>query len=171
MITEGCREMKKTSLLILLLAGLVISLSGCSFFNRGPDIQNWQPGSSPEGDKIVFSSKVGKKFELFTLDPDTGGKTQLTNNDFDDWGPDWGPKGERIVFVSRRDDNTDIYMIDVDTGDELRLTTDSNQDVNPKWSSADSVVFNSDRTGSWEIFEISVESNKVTQLTFASESS
>jgi len=153
---------------MLLLVGLVFGLSGCSLFNRGPDIQNWQPGVSPESQNIVFASKADGNFQLFLLNPETGEKTQLTNNDFDDWGADWGPDGKRIVYVSQRDDNTDIYMLDTESGDEVRLTTDPGQDVNPKWSGKDTVIFNSDRTDLWEIFELSVSDNSLNQLTSSS---
>ncbi len=163
--------MKRIFLLSLLLVGLVVSLSGCSLFNQGPEIQNWQPGVDPATGEVIFADKDGKDFELFVLDRETGEKTQITNNESDDWGPDWGPNGEQVVFVSQRDDNTDIYVLDPKSGDETRLTTDEGQDVNPKWSEDDKVIFNSDRTGSWEIFEVSADGGGLKQVTFSSEES
>ncbi|MBS3787132.1 PD40 domain-containing protein [Candidatus Bipolaricaulota bacterium] len=160
--------MKRIVLLGLLIGGLVFSLTGCSMFNQGPEIQNWQPSVSPSSDEIVFSSKEENGFELFLMDPDSGEKTRITNNDYDDWGPDWGPKGERLAFVSKRDDNTDIYLIDVDGGNETRLTTNESQDVNPRWAGESEIIFNSDRTGSWEIFTVDLSEAKPIQLTSSS---
>ena len=160
--------MKRLILLGLLIGGLVFSLSGCSLFNQGPEIQNWQPSVSPDSDKIVFSSKEGDDFELFLMDPDSGDRTRITDNKHDDWGPDWGPEGERLAFVSKRDDNTDIYVIDVDGGNETRLTQDKSQDVNPRWIGPSEVIFNSYRTGSWEIFTVKLPGNDLTQLTSSS---
>lgn len=160
--------MKRIVLLGLLIGGLVFSLSGCSMFNQGPEIQNWQPSVSPSSDEIVFSSKEGDDFELFLMDPDSGEKTRITDNDHDDWGPAWGPEGEKLTFVSQRDDNTDIYLIDVDGGNEARLTTNESQDVNPRWAGDSEIIFNSDRTGSWEIFTVDLSGEEINQLTSSS---
>ncbi len=157
--------MKRILLLGLLVGVLVFSLTGCSLFNQGPEIQNWQPSVAPSGEEIVFSSKDGDDFELFLLDPETGERTQITDNGSDDWGPDWGPEGERLVFVSQRNDNTDIYVIKVDGGDETRLTESDAQDVNPRWNGPSEVIFNSDRTGSWEVFTLSLPDKGLTQIT------
>ena len=161
--------MKRFVLLGLLIGGLVFSLSGCSLFNQGPEIQNWQPSVAPNSDEIVFSSKEGDDFELFLLDPNSGDKTRITDNKHDDWGPDWGPDGERLTFVSKRDDNTDIYVVDTDGGNETRLTTNKSQDVNPRWISDSEVIFNSDRTGAWEIFTVNLSGDELNQLTSSSE--
>jgi len=161
--------MKRLILLGLLVGGLIFSLTGCSMFNQGPKIQNWQPSVSPESDKVVFSSKEGDDFELFLLDPNSGDKTRITDNKHDDWGPDWGPDGERLTFVSKRDDNTDIYVVDIDGGNETRLTTNKSQDVNPRWISDSEVIFNSDRTGAWEIFTVNLSGDELNQLTSSSE--
>lgn len=160
--------MKRLALLGLLIGGLVFALSGCSMFNQGPEIQNWQPSVAPDSEMVVFSSKEGGDFELFLMDPGSGEKTQITDNEHDDWGPDWGPEGERLTFVSKRDDNTDIYVINVDGGNETRLTKNKSQDVNPRWTSGSEVIFNSDRTGAWEIFTVKLPGNELTQVTSSS---
>ncbi|MFW6190961.1 MAG: TolB family protein, partial [Candidatus Bipolaricaulota bacterium] len=152
---------KRFILLALLIGGLALFLSGCSMFDQGPEIQKWQPDTSPDGESIVFSSKVGGNFQLFWMDRESGERTQITDNEYDDWGPDWGPEGERIVFVSQRNDNTDIYSVDVDGDNEKRLTEDSGQDVNPRWNGTTEVVFNSDRTDSWEIYVISIADGEI----------
>ena len=161
--------MKRFILLGALIVGLIFSLSGCSMFNQGPEIQNWQPTVSPTSDRVVFSSKVDGNFELFSLDPESGEKTQITDNDYDDWGPDWGPEGKRLAFVSQRDDNTDIYVLNVESGEETRLTENKSQDVNPRWDGKSTVIFNSDRTDAWEIFTVSLPENELSQITTTTE--
>lgn len=160
--------MKRIILLVLLIGGLALFLSGCSMFNQGPEIQKWQPDTSPDGESIVFSSKVDGNFQLFWMDRETGDRTQITDNDYDDWGADWGPEGDRIAFVSQRDDNTDIYTVDVDGSNEKRLTEDSGQDVNPRWNGTSEVVFNSDRTDAWEIYVFSIPDDELEQITTSS---
>jgi len=161
--------MKRVFLLVLLISGLTLFLSGCSLFNSGPNPANWQPDVSPDGESIVFASKEGDNYQIYVMDQETGDRTQLTNNEFVDSGPRWGPEGERIVFTSQRDDNVDVYMMNADGTDVTRLTQDSSQDINPTWNGAGKVLFNSDRTGKWEIFSISLDTNQINQVTETSE--
>ena len=52
------------------------------------------PGWSPDGERIVFSSRINGNngnFDLFTVSAEGGKITQLTNDPDDDFGPDWAP--------------------------------------------------------------------------------
>jgi|GEM_PF-707436 len=160
-------KLGRSSRLILLAAIIgagVFFLGGCSLFNRGPKIQNWQPAVSPSGDQIAFADKDGDDFELFKIPLDGGERTQLTNNEDSDWSPVWSGDGKSIAFVSSRDKNTDIYKIDADGQNEIRLTSDSGQDVNPRWIGNDRVIFNSDRSGQWQIYVVEAAGGEVKRI-------
>jgi TolB protein len=81
------------------------------------------PAWSPAGDQIAYylnsqydSVSKSMKFErdLFLIDPDTGSKTRLTNDDYNNTQPSWSPDGEKIVFSSDRDgeESMDIWVMD-----------------------------------------------------------
>jgi Tol biopolymer transport system component len=92
-------------------------LTGDSFEgdDRAPD---WSPDST----KVVFmkQSQVGgccEPWEIWAVNRDGSGDTNLTNHPSDDMGPSWSPDGSEITFTSNRDATeedpfrTDIYAM------------------------------------------------------------
>src|SRR5215204_1306099 len=92
-------------------------LTGDSFEgdDRAPD---WSPDST----KVVFmkQSQVGgccEPWEIWAVNRDGSGDTNLTNDPRDDMGPSWSPDGTEITFTSNRDATvedpfrTDIYAM------------------------------------------------------------
>src|SRR5918993_1993928 len=75
------------------------------------------PGSNG---KIVFASDryTGEgvdnpegDYEVFTMNPDATGLTQLTKNTADDANPSFSSDGSVVVFTSQRDGNQEIYSM------------------------------------------------------------
>jgi Tol biopolymer transport system component len=66
------------------------------------------PSWSPDGDRIAFMSQTwegfGGNYEIFVMNADGSGVTQLTDAPGDDGWPAWSPDGSRIVFSSLRED-------------------------------------------------------------------
>jgi Tol biopolymer transport system component len=92
-------------------------LTGDSFDgdDRAPD---WSPDST----KVVFmkQSQVGgccEPWEVWAVNRDGSGDTNLTNHPSDDMGPSWSPDGAEIIFTSNRDATqeepfrSDIYVM------------------------------------------------------------
>ena len=54
-----------------------------------------------------------KGFEIYTINPDGSGKTQLTNNDRDDIDPAYSPGGKKIVYAGEvgPKGNYELYTI------------------------------------------------------------
>ena len=123
--------------------------------------------NNPEGD-----------FEIFAMNRDGTGLTQLTENDAFDFEPEWSPNGKRIAFVGERGPfSSDILVMNPDGSEERRVTT------NPDFSFADApafspdgkrVAFASDRAvgegvdnpeRDTEIFTVNLDGTGLTQLT------
>jgi Tol biopolymer transport system component len=98
-----------------------IILTGDSFDgdDRAPD---WSPDST----KVVFmkQSQVGgccEPWEIWAVNRDGSGDTNLTNHPSDDMGPSWSPDGSEITFTSNRAATeefpfrTDIYAMPAPT--------------------------------------------------------
>src|ERR671921_849458 len=93
-------------------------LSGDSFDgeDRGPD---WSPHST----MVVFQKSDnsggsgGDPWEIWAVNRDGSGDTNLTNHPSDDMGPSWSPDGSEITFTSTRDATeeepfrADIYVM------------------------------------------------------------
>ncbi|HEY3238890.1 MAG TPA: DUF5050 domain-containing protein [Acidimicrobiia bacterium] len=66
--------------------------SGLVTITQGAPL-NRTPAYSPDGRKIVFSSNRTGNDEVFVMNVDGSGQTNLTNNPGGDFNPDWQPTG------------------------------------------------------------------------------
>jgi len=83
--------------------------------------------------KIVYAGwNRGEDFEIYTINPDGSGKTQLTNNSTDDFNPDYSPDGKKIVYAGQDGPKGDleIYTINARGGDKFQVT---HNDVDEEW--------------------------------------
>ncbi|MBV8935809.1 MAG: PD40 domain-containing protein [Alphaproteobacteria bacterium] len=60
------------------------------------------PVWSPKGNRIAFIRRNGSDFQIFTIQPDGKGLTQLTHTHGIDAHLGWSPDGERLMFTSSR---------------------------------------------------------------------
>ena len=102
----------------------------------------WGASWAPDGKKLVYS-KVDTKSppyhegdaEVFRMNLDGSGDTNLTKTKGLDHSPDWSPNGEKIVFYSDRDGNFEIYVMDPDGRNQVNLTnTPEVDEFAPSWS-------------------------------------
>jgi serine/threonine protein kinase len=100
------------------------------------DARDQKPAWSPDGTRIAFSSAPEESsFDIYVMDADGRGVTQLTTDKSIDDAPTWSPDGSQIAFRSGRDRNDEIYVIDSDGGEPANLTENPDaDDTNPVWS-------------------------------------
>ena len=96
---------------------------------------------SPAGDKLVAAlftcdaENYDCRPDIYTMNLDGSGLTNLTPEALAETGPAWSPDGDRIVFSSTRDDATDLYTIAPDGTDLTNLTADlPGSYFDPDWS-------------------------------------
>lgn len=144
--------------------------------SRGGNSQNVQPSYSADNKWVAFTSNrdIVGGWEVYLGAVDGSKQVRLTYNSGNDVNPVWGP-ANLLAWESNRTGNWDIFMTDV-SGDAqpVNLTNDPSNDINPFWFSdggcdskgADQrLVFQSDRTGTWEIYMLDVATKELTQLT------
>lgn len=90
------------------------------------------PVWSPDGTRIAFSRiGPGSDNEIYVINADGTGSTQLTNNTVQDEYPAWSPDGTKIVF-NRSSPGAAFYTINPDgTGESLLV---ANSGGRPDWS-------------------------------------
>ena len=59
--------------------------------------------------KIAFVSTRDGNNEIYTMNPDGSGQTNITNNKAVDEAPAFSPDGKKIAFESGRDGNFEIF--------------------------------------------------------------
>ena len=121
--------------------------------SNSPDMIDEDADWSPDGTKILFTSDPvldwrgkplpGNPFnypskEIFVMNADGTGVTQLTVNDYEERGPAWSPDGSRIAFIGRvgaRGGNTfEISIINADGTNLVQLTDNAVFEGTMTWS-------------------------------------
>lgn len=145
------------------------STSNCPTWSYGP---TW----SPDGNQIAFSSSRDGVGEIYVIEKDGSGETNITNTPyFLDEHPTWSPDGNQIAFTSYRFDLVpeippvfpQIYVMNTDGTSQTRLTTnDEANDERPAWSpDGNQIAFDSDRDGNTGIYVIEKDGSNQTKIT------
>lgn len=90
-------------------------------------------------DLVVLSAGDEQSQDIFLADPDSGERTNLTDNEFSDLTPACSPDGERIAFYSNRDSEDerwfDLYVMNADGSNVQRVAEGRfNATTPPAWS-------------------------------------
>ena len=132
------------------------------------------PAWSPDGSKIAFATDRDGNWEIYVMNADGTGQTNLTNNPASDCnflggggpGPSWSPDGNSIAFETDRDGNYQIYVMDANGTGQTRLTNDLSLDDSPAWSpEGTQIVFTSTSVAGSDIFVMNADGSKQTRLT------
>jgi TolB protein len=121
----------------------------------GNGFDDVHPTWSPNQTEIIFSSNRDGDFEIYRMNPDGTGVTQLTQNNAWDSEPHYYVFGQKIVFTSDRSGNKDIWQMDLTQPGYpvTQLTTDPGMDFNPAWVFDTGYwMWTSDRDGDLDIW-------------------
>jgi TolB protein len=116
--------------------------------------------------RIAFQSNRDGNNEIYIMNGDGSGLTNLTNNPADDSMPSWSPDGKKIAFSSNRDGNIEIYLMNADGSSPTRLTDRSGDDFGPSWSpDGKKIAFLGNGDGNDEIYVMNADGGAQTNLT------
>ncbi|MCP9493545.1 MAG: DUF5050 domain-containing protein [Pyrinomonadaceae bacterium MAG19_C2-C3] len=125
------------------------------------------PMQTPVGGKIAFQTNRDGNHEIYSMNADGSGWTNLSNNPAGDYVPRWSPDGTKIVFYSNRDGDQEIFMMNADGTNQTQLTFNTAIELYASWS-PDSryIAFSSYRDGSTaEIYLMNADGTNQTRLT------
>src|SRR5215204_4412149 len=109
--------------------------------------------------KIAYAGRDAPNgdYEIYTINPNGGGKKQLTDNSTNDIEPAYSPSGKKIVYSGQDAPNGDyeIYTINAGGGGKKQLTDNSTTDYEPSYSPSGKKIVYEGRdalTGDYEIY-------------------
>jgi dipeptidyl aminopeptidase/acylaminoacyl peptidase len=127
------------------------------------------PHIGPKEDRIAFVSRRSGHPEVWSVRADGSTPVQLTALEGGTVAtPRWHPDSSLVAFSARRGGHTDLYLVSAQGSVMRRLTTDDGEERMPAWSKeGHHLYFSSNRTGSWQIWELSPDSSsQVRRLTW-----
>ncbi len=130
--------------------------------------EGFGPSWSPDGTRIAFGD--GPRFrltEIYVVNVDGSGLTQLTDDGRPDAQPTWSPDGSQILY-SHGNPHSDLYVMDADGTDQTRLTRNQRQDFAGDWSpDGSTIVFYSNRHRNWDLYTIHPDGTGLQRITHA----
>ena len=105
--------------------------------------------------RIAFVTNRDGNFEIYVMNPDGSGQTNITNSSLPDFQPAWSPDGSRIAF-SRIDENgnQNVWVMNADgTGQQKLNSVDGGE---PGWSPDGSRIAFTSFSPTFTDFEIHV---------------
>jgi WD40 repeat protein len=106
---------------------------------NGPE----SPAFSPDGRKIVLAALQEAVADLFIVDLETGGVTNLTKDAFAEYSPTYAPDGASIVYTARISGNDKLFRYDLTSGQRTQLTFGTHDDTAAKFYDDHTLVFTS----------------------------
>ena len=116
--------------------------------------------------KIAFVSVRDGNREIYLMNADGSGQTNLTNDQAEDDDPAWSPDGSKIAFSSNRSGTFDIYVMNADGTGVTQVASGAGGNASPRWSpSGTKIAFTSNRDGRSHIYVMNADGSAVTMLT------
>ena len=125
------------------------------------------PRFSPRGDRLVYTSYIGRKPRVILLDVASGMERLLVPGNVITFAPRFSPDGGSIVFSMASGGNTDIYIVSAYGGEPRRLTNAPGADTSPSFSpDGRRIVFESDRSGAQQLYMMDADGSGQRRISF-----
>ena len=106
-------------------------------FDQDPNVYSGYPRWSPDNKQIVYDSSRTGDVEVWIINADGSGDTNLTKSlGTDDWLPSFSPDGRLIVFeaMSPGDQEQELFVMDSDGSNRRQITFNEAIDSSVSWS-------------------------------------
>lgn len=143
--------------------------------DKGPDVSPvWNRKTNAQ---ISFVSGRTGLPQIYTMEADGTNQTRMTDQGYA-VSPNWSPNGQFLTFAWVRKYGAgdpgalDIYLMDIASKQWVQLTHDGGKNDFPSWSpDGRHIVFQSNRSGTLQIWSMLADGSKVQQLTFTGHNS
>jgi WD40 repeat protein len=125
------------------------------------------PAASPDGSKIAYVSGSDGTLNLFTMNVDGSVIRKLTGYTQGEqvYNPKWSPDGRGVLFEYSVKDGRDLALVPAEGGAPEFLLATSQDERNAVFDGPSKIIFASDRTGIFNLFEYDLATKETAQLT------
>jgi Tol biopolymer transport system component len=150
--------------ILVALASALLLASGVALVTSVKPAKAAFPG---ENGRIAYSGWDGSDYEIFTIPPNGGTPTQLTNTPTHESFPSYSPDGSTIAYVTEYNDgNHDISIIPASGGTPTQLTNNPTYETYPTYSPDGSTIAYAVHDGNdYDLYTIPASGGTPTQLT------
>ena len=128
-----------------------------------------RPAEQEAVSQIAFVSYRDGNSEIYVINSDGSGLTNLTNNPAQDHAPAWSADGSKIAFTSNRGEGLyNLYVMGADGSDPTRLVTIAGPNHRPHWSPDGSKILVASIYGEGVIYVVNLGASDLTNLTIDS---
>lgn len=144
------------------LAKSRINATGITFVSPSA-LGEWDtsPDVSPDGQKIIFETRIGNEKNICSVNMDGSEFTVFTPG----YGPKWHPDGNLILFYKKVGEHNHLFILDLQSGQITQLTSGESNNFDGTWCSRDYIVFISDRDDNDHVYMMKADGTEISQLT------
>ena len=116
------------------------------------------------GDKILFTKKIEKVMQLFTIDVNGQNEKNISSTDNDEYKAQISSFNNILVFLRKVNKKTSIVIRDLRTKKEDSVEVNGNY-INPSFNNDNKIIYESFTKGSYKIFIYDIKTKKIEQVT------
>ena len=132
------------------------------------------PVLSPDGSKVAFGSNREGSWNVYVMNIDGTGLTNVSGDAQLPWGfdgyPDWSPDGTKLAFTANTtvDGSLDVVVYDLPTGALKDVTGGPADDLRPRWSPGGTrLAYGQADSSGIHVCVVNADGTGLTQLTHA----
>jgi eukaryotic-like serine/threonine-protein kinase len=136
---------------------------GGQWLTRGFGIDR-QPIVSPDGQRVIFSSRRSGNLDIWELSLATGAVRPLTDDPGEDWDPALSPDGRQLIWSSNRSGTYEIWIADADGAHPRRITNDGDAENPTATPDGQWIVYASGAPANVGLWKIRADGTQATRL-------